>query len=445
MPSPSERLNHAFLAKGVHTTTAIEGNTLTGTQARERIEGQSNLPPSREYLGREVDNIVRAINGVEGAPIADGPREEAQFIRDRQWDLSWRDFVYESLEGSKGPGAERQRRLVLDLGRAEAGQGPVPLSQIRDLSPRVAALCAGKTTKTLVRDLNRVVLTGLVERCPKGRIWIERRSACAKLSSFQGGLTRSMPKIAVRIPQMGEGLQEARLVGYLKQPGDAVKRDEPIYQMETDKAVMDVESPYEGRLVAWLAEVDSVLPIGSPVAEMEVAEGVQEMAVHGAPGAEGTRAESGGSATQVGTAVSSGAARNASVPPRTRAYAREKGISDDELARIPSASGKLLPSDIDAFLSSGPAPVSTASRPGAGGTYKESPLTQKQRLLSSRLVRSAQLVVPGTISMEADWGAIEEMRAAYRDKGGDFQPSSFTMFAYAVAKAMSSTKVSDPA
>src|SRR5690348_6066682 len=94
-----------------------------------------------------------------------------------------------------------------------------------------------------------------------------------------------MPVISVNIPQIGEGLQEARLVAVLKQPGDQVKRDEPIYQMETDKAVMDVESPYEGLLVEWLAPVDTILPIGGAVARMEVADGVQEVGAggHGAP------------------------------------------------------------------------------------------------------------------------------------------------------------------
>jgi len=40
-----------------------------------------------------------------------------------------------------------------------------------------------------------------------------------------------MPVISVRIPQMGEGLQEARLVGFLKNPGDTVRRDDPLYQI----------------------------------------------------------------------------------------------------------------------------------------------------------------------------------------------------------------------
>ena len=93
-----------------------------------------------------------------------------------------------------------------------------------------------------------------------------------------------MPIISVRIPQIGEGLQEARLVAVLKQPGDHVKRDEPIYQMETDKAVMDVESPYEGVLVEWLGNPDDVLAIGAEVARMDVAGAVEETPAHGVGG-----------------------------------------------------------------------------------------------------------------------------------------------------------------
>src|SRR3712207_6276907 len=148
-----------------------------------------------------------------------------------------------------------------------------------------------------------------------------------------------MPTVSVRIPQIGEGLQEARLVAVLKQPGDSVKRDEPIYQMETDKAVMDVESPYEGTLSEWLAEVDTILPIGAEVARMDVVGDVQEMQVHGAPAGNGQPALSEAPAAT----AAGGAQRLTNVPPRTRAYAKEKGISDEQLASIPAASGKLMP------------------------------------------------------------------------------------------------------
>src|SRR5436309_10110284 len=74
-----------------------------------------------------------------------------------------------------------------------------------------------------------------------------------------------MPIVAIKIPQLGEGLQEARLIRFLKKPGDSVAQDEPIYEMETDKAVMEIESPTAGVLEAWEANEDDVLPIGAVI------------------------------------------------------------------------------------------------------------------------------------------------------------------------------------
>src|SRR5687768_4610253 len=78
-----------------------------------------------------------------------------------------------------------------------------------------------------------------------------------------------MAAIEIRIPQLGEGLQEARIVRFLKQPGDSVQRDEPIFEMETDKAVMEIESPAAGILGAWDAQEDQVLPIGAVIGRID--------------------------------------------------------------------------------------------------------------------------------------------------------------------------------
>lgn len=78
-----------------------------------------------------------------------------------------------------------------------------------------------------------------------------------------------MALLDILIPQMGEGLQEVILVSRQKQPGEFVKRDELLYSMETDKAVMEVESPYEGVLKEWLAADGATLPIGATVARIE--------------------------------------------------------------------------------------------------------------------------------------------------------------------------------
>lgn len=238
--------------------------------------------------------------------------------------------------------------------------------------------------------------------------------------------------VSVHIPQIGEGLQEARLVSVLKEPGEFVGRDEPIYQMETDKAVMDVESPYEGFLVEWCAAVDTVLPIGAEVAKMRVASSVEVVpAGHGAP------ATSAATVSPTTAPSAPPAARRTDIPPRTRAYAKEKGLSEAQLAAVPAAGSKLMPSDIDAFLAGGAGPAPTVTQAtGVGGSYSERPMPAKQRLLSSRLVRGSQLVVPGTITVAAKWAPIEAARAAAKAAGGDFQPSAFTMFAFAVARAL---------
>lgn len=63
-PDVAAKLHKVYLAKGVRATTAIEGNTLTEEEVQERIEGRGKLPPSREYLGQEVDNIINAANDI---------------------------------------------------------------------------------------------------------------------------------------------------------------------------------------------------------------------------------------------------------------------------------------------------------------------------------------------------------------------------------------------
>ncbi len=68
-PDVATRLNDIYLAKGALATTAIEGNTLTESEALRRVQGDLPLPPSREYLGQEIDNIVEAANAIFRRPV----------------------------------------------------------------------------------------------------------------------------------------------------------------------------------------------------------------------------------------------------------------------------------------------------------------------------------------------------------------------------------------
>ena len=63
-PSTAEDLHKLYLAKGARATTAIEGNTLSEEEVLAHLDGELELPPSREYLKQEVANIVTACNGI---------------------------------------------------------------------------------------------------------------------------------------------------------------------------------------------------------------------------------------------------------------------------------------------------------------------------------------------------------------------------------------------
>ena len=240
-----------------------------------------------------------------------------------------------------------------------------------------------------------------------------------------------MPIISVRIPQLGEGLQEALLVELLKQPGDSISRDEPIYTMETDKATTDVESPYDGKLVEWLVEPGTVLSIGHEIAKMEVAEGVKEMpAGHGpadevAP--EPAAASSGGAAAAAPAAVRSGAVR---IPPKTRRYLKEKNLLDSAQL-IPAAGDKLLVSDVEAWLKSD----APAAAPAVSSEHFEVvPLPKSQIVLNYRLKRGVADCIPVTVGNEMSWKNIQAARATVKAAGG--KATGFAMACFAVVQAL---------
>ena len=231
-----------------------------------------------------------------------------------------------------------------------------------------------------------------------------------------------MPVVSVRIPQLGEGLQEALLVEFLKQPGDTIKRDEPIYVMETDKAVTEVESPYEGTLVEWVVEPNSVLPIGTEVAKMDVADGVREMPMAHGPEATGTVPSFDGATVPNKPSVP--------IPPRTRKYLKEKGLLD-VADQIPASGGKLMIEDVDRYLAEkgGGASVGQGSE-----QFDITELPPQQIALNFRLVRGVQSCVPVTGMADVNWTAIAAARQQAKAAGRPI--TSFAMLCWCIVGAL---------
>ena len=82
-PDTAQKLHQLYLAKGVAATTAIEGNSLSEADVLKAVEGKLKVPPSKEYLKQEVDNIIDACNAI-GEQIAKGvlPALSLEVIKD---------------------------------------------------------------------------------------------------------------------------------------------------------------------------------------------------------------------------------------------------------------------------------------------------------------------------------------------------------------------------
>lgn len=78
------------------------------------------------------------------------------------------------------------------------------------------------------------------------------------------------------LPDLGEGLPDAEIREWLIKEGDEVKIDQPIVSMETAKALVDVPSPYEGRIVKLYGKEGDIIKTGSPLVGFEMTGEVQE-------------------------------------------------------------------------------------------------------------------------------------------------------------------------
>ncbi|MXZ47272.1 MAG: hypothetical protein F4Z08_09890, partial [Chloroflexi bacterium] len=89
---------------------------------------------------------------------------------------------------------------------------------------------------------------------------------------------------AFALPDLGEGIEEAEVIGVLVHVGDTVEADQPLIEVETEKANLDVPSPHAGVVEAVLVEVGEVIRVGQPIVSIAATNGAS--AAPAAPAAE---------------------------------------------------------------------------------------------------------------------------------------------------------------
>ena len=80
-----------------------------------------------------------------------------------------------------------------------------------------------------------------------------------------------MGQYLFRLPDIGEGVAEAEIVAWHVKVGDHIKEDQPLLDVVTDKATVDMSSPVEGTVTALHGDVGAKAPVGSVLVELDVA------------------------------------------------------------------------------------------------------------------------------------------------------------------------------
>jgi pyruvate/2-oxoglutarate dehydrogenase complex dihydrolipoamide acyltransferase (E2) component len=79
-----------------------------------------------------------------------------------------------------------------------------------------------------------------------------------------------MPQIPIIMPQLGEAIAEATIIGFLAKSGDTVEADQDIVEVETNKATMNVSSPARGKILEWTVKQDESYAVGEVLGTLEV-------------------------------------------------------------------------------------------------------------------------------------------------------------------------------
>jgi len=193
--------------------------------------------------------------------------------------------------------------------------------------------------------------------------------------------------IDVEMPQMGESIVEGTLTKWLKKPGDKVERDEPLFEISTDKVDTEIPSPAAGTLAEILVEEGKTVGINTVVGRISDGATAASTAPVPAPAAAPTQAPTPAPAAQATVAQSDGASHADAAPPAAapqntgtvveetagplsplvRKMARENNI---DLSRVKGTGigGRITKQDLETYLSgqggTAVAPV-TAPRPVA--------------------------------------------------------------------------------
>ncbi|MDP9196769.1 MAG: 2-oxoglutarate dehydrogenase complex dihydrolipoyllysine-residue succinyltransferase [Pseudomonadota bacterium] len=212
------------------------------------------------------------------------------------------------------------------------------------------------------------------------------------------------------VPPLGESVREATVARWLKKPGDTVKTDEPLVELETDKVTLEVNAPASGTL----GEVKA--PEGSTVAVGAVLGSIGAAGAATAPAPAEKAKEKPAPAKAEKTAP---AAAEKTLSPAVRKMADEQNI-DTSAVQGTGKDGRLTKGDLLGHMEKGaapaPAPKAAPAAPRAPGEREERVrMTRLRQRIAERLKDAQNTAAILTTFNEVDMSNIMALRSQYKD------------------------------
>jgi 2-oxoglutarate dehydrogenase E2 component (dihydrolipoamide succinyltransferase) len=242
--------------------------------------------------------------------------------------------------------------------------------------------------------------------------------------------------VDIKVPSVGESITEGILARWLKKDGDLVRADEPLFELETEKATTEVAAPAAGKLVISVPEGETVA-VGAAVGRVE-----EQAAADRKPAPDGKRREPERKPAEPATSEKAPAPPSTAAPllsPSARRLADEAGVDPIRVSGS-GRGGRVTKEDVQAFLEKKPpaaadhapaapspppekqapspqpppAPPPRPAAPAADETRERiSPIRQR---IAERLVAAQKTAAILTTFNEADMSAVLDLRARYRDR-----------------------------
>lgn len=279
----------------------------------------------------------------------------------------------------------------------------------------------------------------------------------------------------VTLPLLGQTMEEGTIIKWFKKEGDRVEKEEPLLEVMTDKANMEVESPESGVLLKIVAQEDETVPVKGLIAILgEPGEDISALLAEAGAAGEAPAAPAEAPAEEKKVAEPSAPAAAAAAPaggrvaasPRARRLAEEHGIDLAQLAPGSGPGGRIIEKDVLRAIESGvaaapPAPAATplaakvaeekgvdlaaVSGSGPGGKIRREdveaaaapaavplaprvplggiiPFAGLRKAVADNLEKSARAVIPVTLTMGVDMTEAtrmrEQLKPVYEKKHG---------------------------